>query len=63
MFIRVTPETVSYDLDEIKDAVDLLDLIGSGHRATQGDGGGGAYAGPCLGVAALTASWCGLGRA
>lgn len=51
MFIRVTPETVSYDLDEIKDAVDLLDLIGSDTALRKVTVGGGAYAGPC--------PWCG----
>ncbi len=51
MFIRVTPETAVYDLDEIKDVVDLLDLIGSDTALRRVTVGGGAYAGPC--------PWCG----
>lgn len=51
MFIPVTDLVVHYDLDEIKDAVDLLDLIGSDTALRKVTVGGGAYAGPC--------PWCG----
>ena len=51
MFIPVTPDTLIYDLDEIKETVDLLDLIGGDATIRKVTVGGGAYAGPC--------PWCG----
>lgn len=51
MFIPVTQETVCYDLDEIKETVDLLALIGGDATLRKVTVGGGAYAGPC--------PWCG----
>lgn len=51
MFIPVTPATASYDLDKIKDRVDLLALIGGDTALRKSTVGGAAYAGPC--------PWCG----
>lgn len=51
MFIPVTPETASYDLDEIKERVDLLALIGGDTTLRRVTVGGAAYHGPC--------PWCG----